>query len=440
MEVAAAQRIVVIAVALVALTTFEPVGAAPPALRPVFRIVRLDGLGGSNARANSINNAGLAAGYSNLPNDDRRHATVWILGTPFDLDTLGGPNSNIAWPVKNVTGLLAGIAQTSTPEPQEAWSCSAFFGPPFATGFTCRGWHGNSDSRAADAAAERSHCVNNHRQIVGWSENIVVDPACEPPQMFQFRAVIWGPGRHQVHELPLIADDTSSAATAINDNGQVVGISGVCDQAVGRATAKHAVLWSGGRAIEINNIGGGLWNTPMAINQRGDIVGFMGQAGDDPNAPRLRAFLWTTERGTQNLGTLPGDDYSEARGINERRQVVGVSCVDPSLASCRAFFWDDGVMFDLNDLAPRSDGATLINGQDINDLGVITGRAFLPGPPSSRYAFAAIPLFRGRARAETAPLHTPATPAPVRLPIEAIRDLRSPMGPDPARVSSQRAR
>ena len=78
----------------------------------------------------------------------------------------------------------------------------------------------------------------------------------------------------------------------------------------------------------------------MAINQRGDIVGFLGQAGDDPDNPRLRAFLWTRERGTHNLGTLPGDDYSEARGINDRRQVVGVSCVDPSLVSCRAFLWE----------------------------------------------------------------------------------------------------
>jgi hypothetical protein len=34
--------------------------------------------------------------------------------------------------------------------------------------------------------------------------------------------------------LPLIAGDSSGATTAINDRGQAVGISGSCDQAVGR--------------------------------------------------------------------------------------------------------------------------------------------------------------------------------------------------------------
>ena len=39
-------------------------------------------------------------------------------------------------------------------------------------------------------------------------------------------------------------------------------------------------------------------------------------------------------------------------------------------------------MSDLNDLAPTTPGgAVLINGQDINDTGVITGRAFIAGPP-----------------------------------------------------------
>ena len=55
----------------------------------------------------------------------------------------------------------------------------------------------------------------------------------------------------QIHDLPLIPGDTSGAATAINDNGQIVGISGICDQAVGRHTAKHAVLWENGSVTDI---------------------------------------------------------------------------------------------------------------------------------------------------------------------------------------------
>ena len=415
----------------------EPVRSASATLLRSYRVVQLDSLGGVNSRGNSINNLGLVAGYSTLAAGDRRHATAWVFGTPVDLNTLGGPNSNIAWPVKNVTGMLAGIAQTSEPELDEAWSCSAFFGAPFATGFTCRGvvWEWGAIRALPTLGGRNSFAtgVNNLRQVVGWSENTVVDTTtCASPQIFQFRAVVWGPGKNDIRELPLVQGDNSSAATAINDAGQVVGISGTCDQAIGRATAKHAVLWNRGQITEIPNIGGDKWNTPMAINQRGDIVGFLGQAGDDPDNPRLRAFLWTRERGTLNLGTLPGDDYSEARGINERRQVVGVSCVDPSLVSCRAFLWENGVMSDLNDLAPTTPGgAVLINGQDINDAGVITGRAFIAGLPAVRYAFVAIPGPRLAVNDAGNSSDAVRERKRVTLPLDVALEMRSPMGPLP---------
>ncbi|HEY7290969.1 MAG TPA: hypothetical protein VH583_14115 [Vicinamibacterales bacterium] len=425
---------------LTAVFVLEPTWTAPAASSARFRVSRLASLGGSNGRANSVNDFGLIAGYSNLAGDDRRHATAWVFGTPADLGTLGGPNSSIAWPVKNVTGLLAGIAQTDTPEPQEEWSCSAFFGAPFATGFTCRGvvWEWGAIRALPTLGGRNSFATgaNNFHQVVGWSENTVVDPTCAPPQLFQFKAVLWGPGRKDVNELRLLPPDTSSAATAINDSGQIVGISGICDQAVGRATAKRAVLWNRGEPMEIPNIGGAGWNTPMAINQHGDVVGFLGQPGDDPNSPRLRAFLWTRERGTQNLGTLPGDDYSEAHGINERRQVVGVSCTDPTLVSCRAFIWENGLMTDLNDVGKPADGAELINGQDINDFGVVTGRAFQPGPPAQRYAFVAVPV-SGSATVS----HAPDANAPARervvIPLDARRDAAGPLSPDPTRRSPQ---
>jgi hypothetical protein len=58
----------------------------------------------------------------------------------------------------------------------------------------------------------------------------VHDPACVEPQELQFRVVLWGPRDDQIRELPpLPGGDTVSAATALNDRGQVIGISGSCD-------------------------------------------------------------------------------------------------------------------------------------------------------------------------------------------------------------------
>ena len=77
-------------------------------------------------------------------------------------------------------------------------------------------------------------------------------PRVARTQVLQFRPAMWDLGPpDQIHDLPLIPGDTSGAATAINDNGQIVGISGICDQAVGRHTAKHAVLWENGGVTDI---------------------------------------------------------------------------------------------------------------------------------------------------------------------------------------------
>ncbi|HEY0555537.1 MAG TPA: hypothetical protein VGG20_14860 [Thermoanaerobaculia bacterium] len=359
-----------------------------------YHVTNLPTLGGTIARGNSVNDRGWIAGYSTLAGGQSRHAALWLRGSITDLGTLGGPNSSVTWPVKNNLGLIAGISQTATPDPLgEAWSCSAFFTGSAPTGFTCLGfvWEGGVMRALPTLGGNNGFATgaNDLGQVVGWAENTVHDPTCAPPQVLQFRPVVWGPGRHQIRELPPLPGDGSGAATAINDRGQVVGISGSCDQAVGRLTAAHAVLWENGHATDLGSLGGHSWNTPMAINQRGDVVGFASLPGDDPDNPDLRAFLWTRQGGIQNLGTLPGDAYSEAFGINEWRQVVGLSC--DAANNCRAVLWQNGVIQDLNALVAPGYAGTLTTAQDIDDLGVITGRALDPAT-GLRPAFSATPM------------------------------------------------
>ncbi|MFL6293966.1 MAG: hypothetical protein ACJ759_23975 [Thermoanaerobaculia bacterium] len=358
-----------------------------------FQITNLPALGGTVSRGNSLDNRGWVAGYSNLAGNQSRHATLWLDGVAVDLGTLGGPNSSVAWPVKNDRGLIAGIAQTATPDPLgENWSCAAFFPGATATGYTCLGfvWE-DGEMRALPMLGGNNGFAtgaNNRGQVVGWAENTVHDPTCVPPQVLQFRAVLWGPEDGQIQELPPLPGDTSTAATAINDKGQVVGISGTCDQAVGRYTAAHTVLWEKGTVTDLGNLGAPWWNTAMAINQQGDVVGFAGVPGGDADNPVLHAFLWTRRDGIQDLGTLPGDFTSQANGINDRGQVVGTSC--DTAGNCRAFLWEDGVMRDLNTLVAPGYAGILTMAQDIDDRGEITGRAFDP-VTGGRPAFLATP-------------------------------------------------
>ena len=349
-----------------------------------YQVTNLDSLGGTPSEGNSINNRGWIAGPSELAGNAVRRATLWRDGEPQDLGTLGGLHSNVLFPVKNVRGLITGIAETAEPDPlNERWSCSRFF--PSRTGNICRGfvWRNGKMRPLPTLGGSNGFATgsNNRRQVVGWAENTVRDPTCSQvdEQYLQFHAVIWGPGRRQIKDLPPLPGDSASAATAINDLGQVVGISGRCDRAFGRFSAIHSVLWKDGVPTNIGDLGGVAWNTPVAINRRGDIVGFSNTSPADGGSFRAQAFLKLAGQPIQNLGTIsPDETLSQALGINESRQVVGISCT-PGFASCRAFIWDDGVMRDLNGLVAPGYSDQLITANDINDLGQITGRALEQG-------------------------------------------------------------
>ena len=351
------------------------------AARGSYVVTNLGSLGGTASFGSSINNRGWIAGSSNLAGDQVQHAALWRGGVLTDLGTLGGPNSGVLWPVKNDRGLVSGISQTALADPLgERWSCSAFFPAPTAVGHQCLGfaWEDGVMRPLPTLGGTNGFATgaNNRDEIVGWAENTVHDPTCVPPQVLQFRAVEWGPGPGEIRELPPLSGDTVSAATALNDRGQVVGISGICDRAVGRFSAIHAVLWRNGQPVDLGSLGGVAWNTPMAIDDRGDVVGFANATAAAGGSFDAHAFLWTKADGMQDLGTLPDDTTSQALGVNDRGEVVGTSC-DADF-NCRAVIWRDGQISDLNTLVAEGYVGTLTTANDIDASGRITGQAFDP--------------------------------------------------------------
>jgi probable HAF family extracellular repeat protein len=358
-----------------------------------YVISNLGTLGGAASAGNAINTLGWVIGVANLPGDQTAHATLWRNGAKIDLGTLGGPNSAVDWPVHNDRGMIAGISETSALDPMgETWSCRFFF--PSQTGHTCRGfvWQNGVMTALPTLGGNNGYAagMNNLDQVVGWAETPVHDPTCNPPQVLQFEAVLYGPAPGQIQVLSPLTGDPDSAATAINNRAQAIGISGLCANAVGGLTAQHAVLWQDGIPTDIGNLGGAAWNTPTAINNAGAVVGFSDLPGDENGQNiNFHAFLWTKQGGIRDLGALPGDTISEALGINDHGQVVGESCTDNTFANCRAFLWQNGAMVDLNSLtAPGS--PFLIFANDINNRGEIAGEAFIQSTGEAP-AFLAVP-------------------------------------------------
>jgi probable HAF family extracellular repeat protein len=155
------------------------------------------------------------SGDSSLSGDKTKHAFVWRDGVMTDLGTLGGPNSSTAFPQKNDFGLIVGTAEDSQIDRlKEYWG--AGFGCPSAT--PCEGykhlefgfrWQNGVMTAHPTLGGNNSSAIgdNNLGQVVGWAETAAKDERCVKPQVLEIKAVVWGPKRGEVHELPTFPGD-----------------------------------------------------------------------------------------------------------------------------------------------------------------------------------------------------------------------------------------
>jgi len=353
-------------------------------------IVRdLGTLGGTQSSAYGINNLGWATGAANLPGDQTEHAVVWRNGSITDLGTLGGENGSAGFPLKNSLGLIPAFAQTSEADPLgENWNFTCSIG-----GDPCEGVNLIQHGFLALGGAKltmptlggnngAAWGANDWGQVVGLAETSTVDPNCVAPQVLDYEAVLWTPWNNRIQMLPPYPGDSVGAAVGINDYGQAVGASGSCGP-VSPAIGAHPVLWQNGTVTNLGSLGGAFSNVAYAINNLGQVVGLSDLAGDTT----AHAFLW--QNGIiKDLGTLPGDFFSVAFSINNRGQVVGESC-DVNF-NCRAFLWQSGKMTDLNSLVTSGSPLYLLSANDLNDLGTIVGQGFDPTSGAAP-AFQAVP-------------------------------------------------
>jgi probable HAF family extracellular repeat protein len=334
-----------------------------------YTVQNLGTLGGKfGSSAHSINDRGWVAGVANLTGDTVEHAALWRDGMVTDLGTLGGFNSNVDFPLKNNASLIAGFAQTSTTDPLGETFCTFVCSPgapcqgsdpQSGTLQSCRGfvWRNGRMNALGTLGGNNSAALgaNNRGLVVGTAENNRQDPACIPPQVLDYEAVVWREGA--IHELPMVAGDAIGAAVGVNDNNHVVGGTGMCGNGPGiGGIYVHAVLWQNNSVTDLGNLGGAVNNAAYAINNWGQIVG----ASDLPGDSTGHAFLWQNEAMT-DLGTLAGDFSSAAFGINNKGQAVGLSCKS-DFSVCRAFLWQTGAMTDLNALIPAGSSLFVISG------------------------------------------------------------------------------
>jgi len=334
--------------------------------------------GNNSSVGGAINNHGLIAGVAEngYPDPDtgypEAHAVVWDKGKIRDLGTLGGTQSS-AWDVNDL-GQVVGVALNATEDPLSAG---------FGLGYGMI-WPGTTQLRAfvwqngvmrdldtlggPDAAAI---AINQFGQIAGESyTSYDINSWTGIPTEDPF---LWTNGK--MRDLGTLGG-TIGYSVWLNDRGQVVGNSTLAGDEY-----SHGFLWDRGvlRDLRPPKKNGGNYSWVYWINELGDVVGGATLSGDQGND----AILWRFGKPI-DLGTIGQDVCSEATGMNDFGQIVGISneCSGewgPSgWATMRAFLWQKGgPMVDLNALVENPTDLHLYWGAYINDSGEILAQGML---------------------------------------------------------------
>ena len=361
--------------------------------QPRYTVKDLGTLGGTYSFAFGINNAGDVAGAAATAAQTDFVSTTAFLWTRqkgiINLGTLGPP----AFPTcptcssgaagVGASGEVAIGSEIATPDPNNEDFCQ------YGTHRECLGaiWRNGALTPLRNLPGGNNNNVfwmNNRGQASGFAETSTTDSTCAtgtPFQVRQFQPVIWGPnGEIQRVLSPLVSKgDTVAFGFTINDNGQLVGASGLCSTiglppfAINNTTAAHAVLWEkNGLVTDLGSLGGAS-NVASSINNRGDVVG----TAQSPKDDTVHAFLWTKQTGMLDYGVFPGAVATIpgcCHTVNDRGEIVGFTVELGNPFGGRAVIWQGTEPKDLNDFVRGpSPFVQLLAANAIGDAGEIIG-------------------------------------------------------------------
>ena len=144
-----------------------------------------------------------------------------------------------------------------------------------------------------------------------------------------------------------------SSATAINDNGLIVGA---------MASGFGGFLWENGLLRDLGAPAGFTWFRAEDINGAGQVVGYGGNSDG-----ATQAVIWTTAAGAQALTGSLGGSYTLARRINDQGLIVGEAGLPDGTA--HTVVWENGVMRDIHGFAS---GSTFPWG--LSNSGIVVGQ------------------------------------------------------------------
>lgn len=177
--------------------------------------------------------------------------------------------------------------------------------------------------------------------------------------------------KYKVTDLGVLSGDSASEGFGISPSGQVVGCSDTSAVTTFPCLGSdpgHAFLWSSNGGMQDLGTLGGTFSIAYGVNDAGEVGGF---SLDSQGV--LTAFLWTEGTGMTALGALPGATYSYALGVNLHGTIAGSSNSATSDNKIFAVLWNKSAGGYKVQKLPSPPHAFLTLGGALNDAGEVAG-------------------------------------------------------------------
>ncbi len=214
-----------------------------------------------------------------------------------------------------------------------------------------------------DAAGQICHGTIPSPSALNWLRNPrVIKPVFLIAAMIFFNGVANAQSRYSITPIGTLEGYGTPYATAINNNGDIVGWANSYDYA-----KNAAFVYRDGTLVNIGGLGGS-YTQAHDINDSGQVVGF-----SQTNSGNYSAFLYSNAEPIKSIGVLSGSNSSYAYGINNSGQIIGTSVTRSTNSTTETpFLYANNEMSSLGQIL----GLNSASGSAINDVGQIVGGAY----------------------------------------------------------------